>query len=541
MRRLICNTMFTMSLCLGTACLPTKDESAVAVADASLNAAIASTSETPKWLAIPGLPPELRNLPPALVDVLLEACRDEETGEFDTLCVAAALSSDRDCDGFTFLEEIARGLDPASPLDGPDRDCDGLTNDEDPDIDGDGTPNEDDPDVDADLIPNDEDDDVDNDGVPNNFDFDVDGDFLLNRWDIDNDADGKPDPKDDEDEDEPEDCEEDDDADEGDASNDSGDDSDDESSADEGVPAAAASTVSRLRSLGAAGERAANRCDPPTAADKASAVRQGARALNRQIAISDLSEMLRELEQAAQAAAPNEDQPSEAALDALDALIAMIDQSIADADDPQQAVDQLQDRAEGVQVLAAAPGADAAADADAALKALTDMIDALADNDASLRIAEQAAVVAAVAEQQPDESLVESAADAVVLIAVIEEAGADPGPAADVYVPLAAATGALSDYDVLAAIVGSTLQVASDTGSPIRQTAKVIERLTFRLDDPDVDALAASAGSLLRAANDRGVNPFDVLEELDSSGVDLSDGVSEEEANRAADAVAAEQ
>jgi hypothetical protein len=411
-----------------------------------------------------------------------------------------------------------------------------VPNTEDPDLDGDGIPNVDDPDVDGDLVENGDDPDVDNDGELNEVDFDVDGDFVLNRWDIDDDADDEPDADDDDDDDAPEDCDDDDD-DEGDG--DEGDDaSDDDSSAPAAnVPASAISTVSRLQSIGGAAAPADDDdCDAPSEAAKRSAVRQAAKALDGDDLEALLAEALKELEQQAENRPPVDDPQPQTAEEALDALIALLNDAIEDTNDPQAAADDFEDRYDGMAELFAIEEAQRDP-----LDELTELINALADNGAQLGVREQAEVVAAVAAEQPEENLAESAVDAVVLVATLEQVGVDPGPAAEVYVPLAAETGGLTDYDVMAAVVGATLRVASDTGSSIRQTAAVIEFLAFVVEDADVDALSESAGNLLRAANDRGVNPFDVLEEIENAGGDLADGVSEDEANDAADTVATEQ
>ncbi|MGE3181585.1 MAG: hypothetical protein AB7N71_08140 [Phycisphaerae bacterium] len=514
------------------ACVPT---SGVLSASAENETRLQSANgpQIPKRLIGTAGIPSLSSLPAEVAAAVGDACRDDETGLLVPDCVAAVLSADVDCDGLTILEEISLGLDPFSPIDGPDRDCDGLPNAEDPDIDNDGIANEDDPDVDDDGIANDEDPDVDGDGVPNSADFDVDGDFLLNRWDIDDDADGTPDPEDEDEDEAPEDCDENEDDE---SSDDEPQRADEAAAASEGVPPSARSTVSRLKKIGSdARQSEENDCPSPSDADKHRATRQAAKAVNFEITVEEFEDYLRELEEAAENARSNSNESVQSPDEALDALIALLAQSLNDTGSDADAAAEFDDRADALQNLTGAAAADAA------MLTLAEMIDALADGNSFLGVSEQVRIVAAVADQQADESIFESAADAAVLISSLENNGIDAEAAADVFVSLAAATGALTDFELLTGIVDAVAQVAGATDSPIRQSARIMELLSVRLEDQDADQLSDSTFNLLHAANQSDVSPFDVLQELDQSGANLADGLDADEAALAASVVASNQ
>ncbi|MCB9852608.1 MAG: hypothetical protein H6819_05895 [Phycisphaerales bacterium] len=507
--------------------------------DAVLDPAAAQQSTPDLPADIAGALGQLATLSPGLDIAIVDSCRDPETGGVNIECVVAILASDQDCDGMSLLDEVLAGLDPFSALDGPDRDCDGIPNGEDPDIDNDGIPNESDPDVDGDGIPNSEDPDVDNDGILNGADFDVDGDFLINRWDIDNDADGTPDDEDDDDDEGPEECEpksvmkEDADGNVDANANDNaaGDGDNADSQPTEEEIGAALSLSNRLMKIGKAG---ADKCNRPTREDRENALRQAAAAAGGRGSRAILELRLEDLENMSDERSEDMGE-DDAGSEALDVLIDVLDESLADSDDEFEAIESFEDRLDGVARLF-----EIGEEINPVVE-LAEVANILADHESDLDVAGQADVVVAVAAAQPDKSLEDWSIDAVDILDLIDELGIDADLAAGVFVPLAADTGAFDDDDLLNSVVTATSAIARATGSSMADAADVVGYLASVVNDQSAESLTTSGTNALNAAMDRGVGVFDVLLEIALSGGDLSDGVSEDEANQAADAVAMSQ
>lgn len=433
------------------------------------------------------------------------------------------------------VDDIVAAIDNADLFD---IDGDGIPNLNDEDIDGDGVPNRFDVDVDGDGLFNGIDDDVDADGVSNGMDADVDGDFIRNRWDIDIDGDlvfnpydGDADGDGFEDpvapEDEPMDQ----------SNNNSDDDEDDDDTDD---PEATPEET---------GMNAPAMIDSVSAEPSVAEMR----------AIDDQLSTVLEIDQdeivtlrASLTEAESGLEPEDY-FDGFHRLVidALVDSDTANEDEngdivpsaPVAARVDLPQRIDAVLRLAPIEP-----DLDEIIENADVLFDAARDLGAALENLVDTSVAYGALDPTPDVS--DATLVGIELHDIANDNQISPTEVADLVPPSVNASenldGSSAEIDpvpVFRLVAELTAEFQDESSNPTfapLQVARMIERLTEIVDPPSIDLVGSSARNILLAAGgDAQVAPLEIVGALIDEGIDVSDGVDRDEAERAAAAVVA--
>ncbi len=436
-----------------------------------------------------------------LYDLLSSFAGDAEVPADGDEDEGAALLGDCDGDGLADWEELLLGGEICNPFDGPDIDGDGIENGEDDDVDGDGIENGDDPDVDGDGLLNGEDDDVDGDGIANGDDSDVDGDFIRNRFDLDIDGDGSFNPFDNDID--------------GDGKEDEWFDYGDEDDEDEGGG---------------------------TDEDEFKAFQKQFEKLLEDVD-DELEELQRKLEEADPIATDDE---------LLEAAANVIEHALAD-NPPKKKNGKLDTEAirqavkERTEVIEKLDGVELFA----RLSKITEVVDRLHDaskeHDTPLKDIVDATVALGEIEIAPDLSEVADTAEKLIAEAVAKDIPtntvAESVGSVDKIADEVRDEESLTEvWSKVAGLIAGTRDEDGEGGLEPSSVIEAVERIASLIEDPTIDQLVDSSRNILKASQEKGLDdPGAVVDELEASDADLSDGVSEEEADAAAESVADQQ
>lgn len=485
------------------------------------------------------------------------------------------------------IDELIAALYADQPRD---NDGDGIPNLNDDDIDGDGIPNGYDLDVDGDGIPNSEDDDIDDDGVPNADDVDIDGDFLRNRWDPDMDGDllyNGIDPDADADGkltfpetsyptcgpvelfNDPEACgkpcvkkkKTNSDGTSGNTTTDSGGSS--AARANDGTTSTSANNQEdkcKDRGKQTTGDNpAADGMNQPLA----DAIESPTLTDTEQPTATEVDRMEGELDASIGDGAATLDEfrraDSEASeADVLDAAADTLN-AVASADNMMEdgalvgtltdaAANEFGERQDSIRRLSSLPDVD--------LSEATELTDRLAAADSMLPsdLGNITSTAIAAHENFNGASVLSDTMMAVIFTEIADEAEIPPADVAPSIAPTARVTNTLGDSNVAEnvwqIVVDQVSAYQNDDGSfefSLPRVAVATERIAGLIESPTIESVGDSLASVLKATSDRGIDdPVAVVDRLEQRaaadpGFDLSDGVSEDEANSAADEVLADR
>lgn len=456
----------------------------------------------------------------------------------DVVCLGALLALADPCHG-GLMDFGAFGIDEdsESPAFCPDIDDDGVPNENDPDIDGDGLPNEYDPDVDGDGAWNGFDVDVDGDGVLNIHDVDIDGDFVRNRWDLDIDGDGLLNPNDDDADGDgkkkKDDCDDDDDDDDGSGSGDnaaSGDDDDDECKEDEENE----------------DKGPQNTPDGRNAPEGTKWLPAQPTGIETKRMFKDIEDVLDETPDVPPDAVEDlqDADPDASPADLADTLVHIVEEAIDDGPPGEIDTDAAQEKFHAqVDTIQRLSAIEDGAKLDELVRETDVLVSAADDLGEEVEPLVDTAVAVGATDDTPD--VTEATKMAVELVTEANAAGIPAEQVPPVVKPLASAAKELPGepgLDVVWKIVTDLMgEARAEGGEPpysALSTVKTVERTAKLIDNPTEEQLKDSARNVLAAAAEKGLrNPIAVVDAVERSGGDASDGIDEDEADSAADLV----